>query len=89
MTVLLKVLLIFFGIYFLFKFILSYFGGDIMRYFLKRITDKAQKNYGAQQGFSSSDSSTSKGKTEIDYIPPKEKKSFKAEGEYIDFEEID
>lgn len=89
MTVLLKVFLIFFGIYFLLKFILSYYGADIMRYFLKRITNKAQKNYSTQQGFSSSDSSGSKGKTEIDYIPPKEKKSFKADGEYIDFEEID
>lgn len=93
MVGLFKTLLIIFGIYFLLRFLLRYFGPSIMRYFIDRLTKRAQQQFHTPDTSSShsSSSTTEKktGKTTIDYIPPNDRKSNKDQGEYIDFEEID
>ncbi len=74
-------------IYFVLRLIIKYFGPYIMRYLLQKLGKKATEKYSAPN--TSYTSQKESGKTTIDYQPAQPKKSNKAVGEYIDYEEID
>lgn len=74
-------------IYFAFRIIFKYFGGSIMRFVLRRIGRSVEKKYGNSNGFSHK--SEKKSKRTILHKSSDYQPSNKAQGEYIDYEEID
>ena len=82
-----KTLLIIFGIYLLLRVVLRYLGPAIMRYFIRKVTKKAEEQFRGSHSNYSSNQET--GKTTIDFTPKNKYKSNKDAGEYIDYEEID
>lgn len=82
----LKFILILGLIYFAVKFTIKWFGPSIMRYFLRKISNKASEKFNNASGFQEKNNT---GKTTIDSNPPNRQQSNKDAGEYIDYEEID
>jgi len=78
------VLLVYFGLKILFKF----FGPLILKYFMKKMGRKFEKQFNQQFG-GAQPSQEKKGKVSIDKKPKGGKGSNKNVGEYIDYEEID
>lgn len=86
-TGMMKTLLIIFGIFLLLRMALRYLAPAIMRYFIKRVTKKAEEQFqGSNRDYSPKKET---GKTTIDFTPKNEYKTNKDAGEYIDYEEID
>lgn len=81
----LKTVLIILLIYFGFKIMIRFFGPLILKYFLKKIGNKFQQQFTQQ----SQPDSSKKVDVNIDKRSPKNMKSNKKVGEYIDYEEID
>jgi len=75
------IILIYYGIQFVGKYILPIFLKKMVRNF----EDKVKQ----QQGYQEPPAQTKEGETIIDKKPPPPKESGKKVGEYIDFEEVD
>jgi hypothetical protein len=75
------IILIYYGIQFVGKYILPIFLKKMVRNF----EDKVKQ----QQGYQAPPEQTKEGETIIDKKPPPPKESSKKVGEYIDFEEVD
>jgi len=78
------VLLVYFGLKIFFRF----FGPLILKWFMKRMGRKFEKQFSQQFG-GKQPSQEKKGKVSIDKKPKGGKGSNKKVGEYIDYEEID
>lgn len=84
LQILLSILLVYYGLKLLFRF--------LMPYFLKYLARKAeQKMEGAFRSAYEQQNQTSKteGDVSIDKMPRQNRKSKKTVGEYVDYEEID
>lgn len=75
-------LLIIIGLRLVFKF----FGKNIIRFILRRLSKKAERHFREQTTGNKTDKT---GKTTIDKQPSQQRQSNKNVGEYIDYEEID
>ncbi|MDT0690534.1 DUF4834 family protein [Salegentibacter sp. F188] len=75
------ILLIYFGLKILFRFL----GPIILRYFMKKMGKKFQDQFNQYQ----KPTAEKEGKVSIEKKPQKGRKSNKDVGEYIDYEEID
>lgn len=84
---LVRTILIILFIYFGLKLIFKWFGPLILKYFMRKMGEKAFKGFN-QQDFSSPNSSHNN-KKNIDKDPETKRKEKKPVGEYIDYEEID
>lgn len=81
-----RVLLIILLIYFGFKLIIRWFGPLLLKYILRRVGKKFEKQFG---NFDPSSESKKKGGISIEKKPKKPREGKKDVGEYIDYEEID
>jgi len=77
------ILLIFFGLRILFRFLSPY----IMRYLAKKVGERFQ-NMAQGRGYKEP-AAKKEGETVIDRVPHRDQTSNKTVGEYIDYEEID
>lgn len=84
----LKTVLIVLLVYFGLKILLRYFGPLILKWFLKKMGQKFEKQFHQQFG-GAQRPQDKKGKVSIDKKPKNSKQSNKNVGEYIDYEEID
>ncbi len=75
------IILIYYGVKFIGKYLLPIFFTKIVRNF----EDKVKQ----QQGYQEPPEQTREGETIIDKAPPQPKETNKKVGEYIDFEEVD
>ena len=79
------VLLVYFGLKIFFRF----FGPLILKWFMKKMGQKFEKQFNQQFGGQQQTQNQKKGKVTIDKKPKAGKGSNKNVGEYIDYEEID
>ncbi|MCB7480400.1 DUF4834 family protein [Christiangramia sediminis] len=84
----LKTVLIVLLVYFGLKIFLRFFGPLILKWFMKKMGQKVEKQFNQQFG-GARQSQEKKGKVSIDKKPKENKGSNKNVGEYIDYEEID
>lgn len=75
-------------VYFGLKILIRFFGPLILKWFMKKMGQKFEKQFNQQFG-GAQHSSDKKGKVSIDKKPKGTKASNKSVGEYIDYEEID
>lgn len=86
LELLLWILFIYYGLKLFFKF----FGASILRYILKKVGEKFEKNFHQASGEQQQTRNEKVGHTTIDKNPSRpQKKTNKDTGEYIDYEEID
>ena len=88
LTGVLKTVLIVLLVYFGLKILLRFFGPLLLKYFMKKMGRKFEKQFNQQFG-GAQQPQDKKGKVSIDKKPKNEKQSNKNVGEYIDYEEID
>ena len=84
----LKTVLIILLVYFGLKIILRFFGPLLLKYFMKKMGRKFEKQFSQQFG-GANPQQQKKGKVSIDKKPKNQPDSDKKVGEYIDYEEID
>lgn len=84
-----KTVLIILLVYFAFKILFKYFGPVILRYFMKKMGKKFEKQFQQQYGGFKNRTEKESGQVSIDKKPKRNRKSGKNVGEYIDYEEID
>ena len=84
----LKTVLIVLLVYFGLKILLRFFGPLILKWFMKKMGQKFEKQFNQQFG-GAQQQQKKKGKVSIDKKPKSGKRSNKNVGEYIDYEEID
>ncbi|MCH4823266.1 DUF4834 family protein [Gramella lutea] len=84
----LKTVLIVLLVYFGLKILLRFFGPLILKWFMKKMGQKFEKQFNQQFG-GAGQNQHKKGKVSIDKKPKSERQSNKNVGEYIDYEEID
>ncbi|WP_300436106.1 DUF4834 family protein [Christiangramia sp.] len=84
----LKTVLIVLLVYFGLKILIRFFGPLILKWFMKKMGQKFEKQFNQQFG-GAQHSSDKKGKVSIDKKPKGTKAANKNVGEYIDYEEID
>ncbi|MEX2350385.1 MAG: DUF4834 family protein [Flavobacteriaceae bacterium] len=77
-------LLVYFGLKILFRFLTPY----IMRYIAKKAGQKMEQAFKSQYGFDQTQNKN-EGETVIGKKPEKSSRSKKPVGEYVDYEEID
>lgn len=85
---LVKTLLIILLIYFGLKIIFKWFGPLILKYFMKKMGEKAFKGFSQNGGFPNQQTQQRR-ENNIDKNSKNNKKEKKPVGEYIDYEEID
>jgi len=85
---LVKIILIILLVYFGLKIIFKWFGPIILKYFMKKMGEKAFKNFNQATGFQTKDDSRKSEKT-IHKKSSNQKKEKKEVGEYIEYEEIE
>jgi len=88
LTGVLKTVLIVLLVYFGLKILLRFFGPLLLKYFMKKMGRKFEKQFNQQFG-GAHQPQDKKGKVSIDKKPKNGKQSNKNVGEYIDYEEID
>ncbi|TBW29338.1 DUF4834 family protein [Gramella sp. KN1008] len=88
-TAVLKTVLIILLVYFGLKILFRYFGPMLLRYFMKRMGRKFEKQFNQQFGGYQQPDGNRKDKVTIDKKPKSRRSSNKKVGEYIDYEEID
>ncbi len=88
-TGVLRTVLIILLVYFGLKIFLRYFGPMILRYFMKKMGRKFEKQFNQQFGGFQEQARNKEGKVSIDKKPKSNQRSDKKVGEYIDYEEID
>jgi len=81
-----RVVLIILLIYFGFKLIIRWFGPLILKYILRRVGKKFEKQFG---NFDPAAEKKKEGEVSIEKKPKKPRDGKKDVGEYIDYEEID
>lgn len=84
----LKTVLIVLLVYFGLKILLRFFGPLILKYFMKKMGRKFEKQFNQQFG-GQQQPPDKEGKVSIDKKPKGNRESNKNVGEYIDYEEID
>ncbi len=84
----LKTVLIVLLVYFGLKILLRFFGPLILKWFMKKMGQKFEKQFNQQFG-GAQRPRDKEGKVSFDKKPKNGKKSNKNVGEYIDYEEID
>ena len=88
-----KTILIIMLVYFGFKILLRYFGPMLLKYAMKKMGKKFEQQFSQQFGGGQQRSQQNErekdGKVSINKKPGNHRKSNKAVGEYIDYEEID
>lgn len=88
MTDFLEIVLIILLIYFALKFILRLAMPYLLKYLAKKATQRMEKAFFGNAA-NPGESTTKTGKTSIDKMPERKKRSNKTVGEYVDYEEID
>ncbi|PTX42925.1 DUF4834 family protein [Gramella sp. MT6] len=88
LTGVLKTVLIVLLVYFGLKILLRFFGPLILKWFMKKMGQKFEKQFNQQFG-GAQRPQDKEGKVSIDKKPKNGKQSNKNVGEYIDYEEID
>lgn len=83
----LQTILIILLVYFALKIFFKWFGPRILRYFMKKMGEKAMRSFNQSASFSSEKKKDPE--PEINRTKPNRRKTKKDVGEYIDYEEIE